>query len=135
MAKTGSLDQSLAQKQPSSSSSGITPATGMRARVTTSSSGRQQVEFREMLEIYPQKAFKADHSHDQASGLYQAPMLRRWLDGNNTKDAGQLRDRDEYPKGVAGMSEYLNDWDRTWQRAGPQANGKDLKKRPSKKSK
>ncbi|CAF9910801.1 MAG: hypothetical protein HETSPECPRED_010182 [Heterodermia speciosa] len=126
MAKTGNLDQSPSQKLPSSSSSVIASATSMRDRVTSPDSGGQHTNSYKALEKYPQKAFQAHHSHDQARGSYQAPMLRRWLDGDKSKEAGQLGDRDGYPKGGAGMSQYLNDWDRAWQRAGNQANGKDL---------
>ena len=126
MAKTGNLDRSQSKKLPSSSSSVIAPATSMRDRVTSSDSGGQHADSYEAFEKYPQKASQAHHSHDQASGSYQAPMLRRWLDGDKPKKAGQLGDRDGYPKGGAGMSQYLKDWDRAWQRAGKQANGKDL---------
>ena len=59
-------------------------------------------------------------------------MLRRWLDGDKPKKAGQFGDRGEYPKGGAGMSQYLNDWDRAWQRAGNQTDGKDVGKHLSK---
>lgn len=38
-------------------------------------------------------------------------MLQRWLDEGKHKEDGKVRDRDEYPKGGAGMSRYLVDWD------------------------
>ncbi|KAL8793508.1 MAG: hypothetical protein Q9195_003881 [Heterodermia aff. obscurata] len=132
MAKTGSLDQSLAQKLPSSSSSIISTGASMRVRMTSSGSGGQQADSDETLKKNPQKAIQAQHSHDQAGGSYQAPILRRWLDGDNPKEAGQLGDRGGYPKGGAGMSQYLNDWDRALQRAGNQASSKEVGKHLSK---
>ena len=140
MAKTSNLDQGLKQKVPSSSL--IASDCGIPDPVTTSANGGRLPKSHEMPKECPQKTNKAQQSHQQASGSYQAPMLRRWLEGDNPKKASQFGGRDGYPKGGAGMSQYLNDWDRAWQRtgnepngneaSGNQANGKDLGKDSSK---
>lgn len=129
MAKTSNLNQSLKQKVLCSSL--IAFASGIPSPVNISANSGWLPKSHEMPKECPQKTYKTQHSHEQASCSYQAPMLRRWLDGDNPKKAGQFGDRDGYPKGGAGMSQYLNDWDRAWQPVGSQTNGKDLGKNPS----
>ena len=130
MAQTSNRDQSLKQKLPSSNL--MASASSIPGAVTTSANAGRPSKSYEMPREYRQKTYKAQQSHGQASSSYQAPMLRRWLNGGNSNKDGQLRDRGEYPKGAAGMSQHLDDWDRAWQRAGTQANGKDLGKNLSK---
>ena len=130
MTKTSNLDQSRKQKLPSSSL--IVSASRMPGPVTISANDGRQPKSHETPKEYFQKTYKAQHSYDQAGCSHQAPMLRRWLDGDSPRKAGQLGDRDGYPKGGPGMSQYLNDWDRAWHRAGNQANNKDFGKHLSK---
>ena len=126
MAQISNFDQSLKQMLPSSSL--LASAGSIPGPATTSANGGRPSKSREMPREYPQRAYKAQQSHEQASSSYQAPMLQRWLNEGNSKKDAQFRDRGDYPKGAAGMSQHLNDWDRAWQRADNQANGKDLGK-------
>ena len=41
-------------------------------------------------------------------------MLQRWLDEGCQKKAKTLEDRDSYLKGAEGMTQYLQDWNNTW---------------------
>ena len=70
-----------------------------------------------------EKAHTVQHTPEQNSVSYEAPMLRKWLDEGNRKYANWTADRNEYAKGPAGMSGYLADWNHAWNRMGGEVDG------------
>lgn len=111
-------------KQKLSPLSFTPPANGMHAQTTTSASSEIS-KAQNAGEEDPQDTHKDQHSHPQASSSYQTTMLRRWLDRGEqqVEDATKLRDRNDYAKGKAGMSNYLAHWDRAWRRLGRKDDG------------